>query len=560
MHSIRIKITAVTVAAVLTSILALGAIGILTIGVESDRSSAEKMELICENMEWQLNTYLSSLQQSVNMAIQIAHDSLDDPDIQFLGRSGDPEKVAKLDVALARHCQQVEHAFGSIANSTSGVVTYYYCINGDYGSNEHGFFWSRLDGDDFVKQRDLVSDELDRSDIEHTTWYYSALKAARPVWIGPYKAHFLGDLLTISYVAPIFYQGFVVGVLGMDILFDTLIAHISSLEVYNTGFAFLMNRDGDVLYHPDMANGEDVSLDTELSEQLLRRRSTGSMLVRYTRKGEPWQLAFSSVNDDYKVAVTAPVSEITVYQRQLALMTVLVAVVILAVFALITMLLMNALTKPLLRLTSASQKLIDGDYDVELDYEGNDEVGILTTAFRRMRDHLRLYISDLNSRAFSDAMTGLKNKGAFTTYLARMNDTLKREGSHTSGFAIIVLDCNDLKRINDQYGHAQGDTYLKAAVQAITETFNHSPVFRLGGDEFAVILQQFDYYTRNEYMAAFEHQIAEINGSAANPWEQVSISKGMAVYQPGVDTTVEQVLRRADAQMYEDKRKQKENH
>ena len=560
LHSIRLKTTAVTVAAVLTSILALGGIGILTIGVESDRSSAEKMELISENMERQLYAYLSSIQQSVDMAIQIAHDSLIDPDIIYLGPSGEPEQVAKLDAALKRHCQEVEHAFGSIANSTNGVVTYYYCINEDYGSNEHGFFWSKLDGDSFVKQPDLISDELDRNDIEHTTWYYSPLKAARPVWVGPYKAHFLGDRLTISYVAPIYYQGFVVGVLGMDILFDTLISHISGLEVYNTGFAFLMDRDGNVLYHPDMSDGNVVTLDNALNQQLLRRRDTGDMLIRYTRNGEPWQLAFSSINDDYKVAVTAPVSEITAYTRKLALVTVLVAVVILAVFTLITLLLMNALTKPLLRLTAASQKLIDGDYDVELNYEGNDEVGILTSAFRKMRDHLKLYISDLNSRAYTDAMTGLKNKGAFTTYLARMNDTLKREGENASGFAIIVLDCNDLKQINDHYGHTQGDIYLKNAVKAITETFTHSPVFRLGGDEFAVILQQFDYYTRNDYLAAFEHQISEINESVQNPWERVNISKGMAVYQPGIDTTVEQVLRRADAQMYEDKRKQKVKH
>ena len=62
MHSIRTKIMAVTIAAILTSILALGGIGVLTIGVESDKTSAEKMKLISENMQMKLNTYLDSLQ------------------------------------------------------------------------------------------------------------------------------------------------------------------------------------------------------------------------------------------------------------------------------------------------------------------------------------------------------------------------------------------------------------------------------------------------------------------------------------------------------------------
>ena len=61
MHSIRTKIMAVTIAAILTSILALGGIGVLTIGVESDKTSAEKMKLISENMQMKLNTYLDSL-------------------------------------------------------------------------------------------------------------------------------------------------------------------------------------------------------------------------------------------------------------------------------------------------------------------------------------------------------------------------------------------------------------------------------------------------------------------------------------------------------------------
>ena len=68
-------------------------------------------------------------------------------------------------------------------------MTYYYCINSDYGSNEHGFFWSKVGENDFVKQADLISTDLDPKDTEHTTWYYSPLKASHPVWVGPYKAH-----------------------------------------------------------------------------------------------------------------------------------------------------------------------------------------------------------------------------------------------------------------------------------------------------------------------------------------------------------------------------------
>ena len=556
MHSIRVKIMAVTIGAVLTSILALGGIGILTIGVESDRNSAEKMKLLSENMQLHLDAYLDSLRQSVETAIFIARDSMDDPDLEYLGNSDDPEKVARLDAAMQRHCDAVEDAFTSIANNTNGIVTYYYCINSDYGSNEHGFFWSKTDGEDFVQRADLNSKDLDPKDLEHTIWYYAPLKASRPVWVGPYKAHYLGDLWTISYVAPIFRQGFVVGVLGMDILFDTMVEQINALKVYDSGFAFLMDRDGSVVYHPDTGlASESFELDPSLSRDLLRRRSTGDIQVRYNRRGEEWQLAFATLSDDHKVALTAPVDEINASHRQLTLVILLVAAVILALFTVVALIVMNALTKPLLRLTAASQKLVAGDYDIELSYDGNDEVGILTRAFRQMRDYLKLYISDLNSRAFTDAMTGVKNKGAFNASVAKLDMAIQAGNAPEFGF--IVFDCNDLKRINDTYGHNCGDTYLKTACSFICRIFAHSPVFRMGGDEFGVILQGVDYENRQTLMNMFDRAAREHNAFAAEIWDRVNISKGMAVYDPAIDKSVEMTLTRADGHMYEDKQRYK---
>lgn len=552
MHSIRLKIMATTMIAVLTSILALGVIGALSISAQSNRNSVEKMMLLSENTQLKLDEYLDSIEQSVSMAIRMAQDTLDNPDIEYLGSSGAPEQVAKLDAALVVHCDAVEHAFTSIANSTSGVVTYYYCINSDFGSNEHGFFWSKVGEEDFVKQPDLISTDLDRSDTAHTTWYYTPLKASSAVWVGPYSAHYLEERKTVSYVAPIFHKGFVVGVLGMDILFDTIIEQIQDVSVYDTGFAFLMDRDGNILYHPD---GDDAQLDPNLGRDLMRRRSTDSMLVRYNRNGASWQLAFSALNNDFKVGVTAPVSEITAYRRHLVFILLVVAVVLLALFSAITLLLMNALTKPLVRLTSASQRLMAGDYDAELDYNGKDEVGILTQAFRQMRGHMQLYIKDLNSRVYTDAMTGVKNKGAFDLRSGNINRSIRLGGECAPEFAIVMLDCNHLKQINDTYGHERGDIYLITACTAICKVFAHSPVFRLGGDEFAVILQKADYENREALLTAFDERAAAINAAADHPWERIDISKGMAVFQPEHDEDVESVLRRADEMMYEQKQK-----
>ncbi len=561
MHSIRFKITAVTIAAVLTSVLALGVIGIYMMGVESDRSSVEKLSLISENIRGKLDAYLKSLIQSMEMGIHMADDSLSELSLDLLGSSDSPERIKKLDAILTEHSEEVEHAFTSIANNTNGIATYYYCINADLGSLEHGFFWSNLGNDTFIKQPDLISTDLDINDQEHTTWYYSPLKAGRAVWVGPYTAHYLGDLLTISYVAPIYRHGFLIGVLGMDIMFDTIVDQIRSMKVYDTGTVMLLDKNGRLLYHPEFPIGSvpDVIMNNDTDPDLFRRSSSGNRMIRYTANGEERQMAFSTLSNGMKVVVSVPVSEINASQRQMSLMFTLVAVMILSLFTVFILLMTHAITKPLERLTSASQKLADGDYDVDLDYREKDEVGMLTDAFSRMRDHLQLYISDLNSRAFSDALTGVKNKGAFNIMVARLNDSIRLGGEEKAPeFGFVVLDCNDLKQINDENGHLFGDMYLQNACSLISRTFAHSPIFRMGGDEFSVLLQKEDYQNRDELMTEFDRMVEENNASAVEVWEKVSLSKGMAIFDPKTDQNAEQVCQRADDRMYENKRHYKE--
>ena len=556
MHSIRVKITAVTIAAILTSIFALGGIGILTIGMESDQTSVERMRLLTENTQQRLNAYLSSVEQSVEMAVHMADDSLQNLDMFLLGSVHTPEEQEALDKEIAEHCAQVEHAFTSIANHTNGVVTYYYCINSDLGSTEHGFFWSKVGEDEFVKQPPLNSDELDINDTEHTTWYYQPLKAGRAVWVGPYKAHYLGEVMTVSYVAPIYRYGFLIGVLGMDLLFDTFTSQISNIEVYDTGYAILLDQEGRILYHPTMENGTMPEfVEQHREEDLYKRLSSGDELIRYQANGEERQLAFTTLRNKTKLAVTAPVSEINAGRRRLTLIILLVAVVLLAVFAVITMLLMNALTKPLIRLAAASRKLMDGDYTAELEeYHGKDEVGTLTRSFRKMRDHMQIYISDLNSRAYTDALTGVKNKGAFDLSMDRMNSEISSE---KAAFAIIMFDLDDLKEINDRYGHERGDIYLQTACRLICRVFAHSPVYRVGGDEFCVLMQFADYNARDGLMEEFDRDAAAWNEKAEHPWERIEVSKGMGVYDPEKDETAEQVFSRADEEMYKEKRRRK---
>ncbi len=164
-------------------------------------------------------------------------------------------------------------------------------------------------------------------------------------------------------------------------------------------------------------------------------------------------------------------------------------------------------------------------------------------------------ISDLNRRVYFDALTSVRNKGAFDMNIHDLQQRLNEDKNMS--FAIGVFDCDDLKMINDQYGHDNGDSYLKAASRLICTVFQHSPVFRIGGDEFAVILQNDDFENRENLVRSFAALSDDINSRAQNQWEEVRVALGIAVYDPDNDGSVNDTVRRADKLMFEDKRRRK---
>ena len=568
MHSIRTRIIAITVAAILASVLAFAVLTYVSVGEESSRSSAEEMNLMARNVQHELDEYLASIRQSVEMVAHFATDQLDPVVLVECGVAGSAAgesrtrgQTVRMDMYLNDHIVQVQEAFSSVANHTSGVVTYYYCIATDVSEKEHGFFWSRVGETGFVEQPPLDARDLDPEDTEHTTWYYTPIRRGRPSWVGPYLAHYLGEAWTVSYLAPIYKANKLIGVLGMDILFETMREKVETVKIYDTGYACILAEDGTVLAHPYQEIGKDLGKMLPPEEQeLIQRDNSGSEVFPFRDPtGADKKFAFATLSNGMKLVIVAPDSEINASWRWLMTRIIFIALGIIAAFAVIIALIVSRLTKPLKQLSKAAEHLSAGEYDVKLDYDRNDEVGRLTRAFREMRDHMKLYISDLNSKAYSDALTGVKNKAAFDISASRMDKMIREADKENKPvFSLVMFDCNELKEINDEYGHEYGDIYLQKSCTMICRVFAHSPVFRLGGDEFAAMLSGHDHELRYDLLKEFDRKVVDHNAATENAWERISMAKGIAEYNPTLDRNVDQVLNRADKQMYEEKRKYKE--
>jgi len=152
-------------------------------------------------------------------------------------------------------------------------------------------------------------------------------------------------------------------------------------------------------------------------------------------------------------------------------------------------------------------------------------------------------------KAMIDALTGVKSKYAYMEAEAQLDHQIETQSQPP--FAVVVLDVNDLKKVNDTSGHQAGDQYLRDACRMICQTFKHSPVFRVGGDEFAVIAQGHDYEHIDQLIRGIEEHNRE-NTRAGG----VAVACGMARFTD--DTSVASVFRRADMDMYANKQCLKE--
>ena len=537
MRSLRTRITFMAVCLIVFAIVVVTLTGVLFIQNAEHRQSNQLLLMLCETGEKNLDYYFSSVEKSVQKMAAYT-----EKDLQGLD-----------DENLAAHTQRVEGHFEEIANKTNGVLTYYDRIDPEVSSNVKGFWYTNLNGNDFTEHEVTDITQYDTKDTSRLVWFTVPKHTGKAIWLPPYITENL-NVRVISYNMPVYYRGQFVGVIGIEIDYSTMAEQVASIRLYSNGYAFLTDTDGGLIYHPriDIARLADNEKPA-VPEGLIQDRT----FIDYIYDGVLKEAAWLRLSNGMRLYVSVPEAETQGEWRQLVTYVLIAAAAVLALSILLTYFLAGSITKPLEQLTEAAQKTNQGDYEFTLDYDGKDEVGTLTRTFRRMADHMKEHIKDLNKRAYVDTLTSVRNRGAFNNYLDDMQKKLET-GEQDTEFAIGIFDCDDLKIVNDRYGHDKGDIYLQTASRLICRTFQHSPVFRIGGDEFAVVLRNDDFRNREELIRTFERSKEDTCAHTDNRWEQVHISMGIARFDPAQDRQISDTMRRADRVMYVNKRKDKQ--
>jgi diguanylate cyclase (GGDEF)-like protein len=157
---------------------------------------------------------------------------------------------------------------------------------------------------------------------------------------------------------------------------------------------------------------------------------------------------------------------------------------------------------------------------------------------------------ELRSLALMDDLTSLYNRRAF---FALAGQQLRVARRNSQGLLLFFADVNDLKKINDLYGHREGDHAIGRAADALRQTFRNSDIVaRLGGDEFAILALEASCENREAILRRLEKGLKK--SSAGESRYELSLSVGVARLEPKHPVSLGKLIAIADQAMYEEKK------
>ena len=391
MKSIKTKIIVTVILCSLVSTFICGAISIVNSVSTSYEDSQREMQLKCVSQSSELDTMMQNVSQSVEMVYSIA--------------------VAKLEHAASfrtskdyvdTYTKQMLPILMQSAQNTKGALTAYIRYNPEFTEPTSGLFLTRDNSDsEFESVTPTDFSMYDPSDVEHVGWYYIPVQNGKETWMEPYLNSNIGVYM-ISYVIPIEVDGESIGIIGMDIDFSEFTNTIDSLSIFDSGYGFLANDSGEVMYHKDLEIGSNLAdADSGLQAVVdaLGNEQTEETAVSYTYQGKDKVMYYKTLENGMKFVLTAPKTELQEKSRQLAKQIFGGAAFAMILTIIIGTVLGFTITKPITQIDGIVKQTAEFEFasnpaNQHL-YKRKDETGRMAISLHNMRKNLREMVGNI---------------------------------------------------------------------------------------------------------------------------------------------------------------------
>ncbi len=173
-----------------------------------------------------------------------------------------------------------------------------------------------------------------------------------------------------------------------------------------------------------------------------------------------------------------------------------------------------------------------------------DAVGALSDKLKSMHDSMNQYLSIVRRQAYADSLTGLGNRAAYSNAVKRLNMSISQG---IASFSVIIIDIDNLKSIIDEHGHEYVDKVIYDMAGLLKKSYGAEHLYRINDDSFMVITDSMTLKRIEEINRSFDEDLAEYN--AGPDGVRVTVSKGAAVYRPGLDSEYRETFKRADGEL-----------
>lgn len=372
------------------------------------------------------------------------------------------------------------------------------------------------------------------------------------------------------------------GTIAVAVPLTTLSKRLASIKLTKGSYAWLVDSNNLIISHPLQRLVMKVNLSTNESvnfpgfhKVVEKIKSQNNGYGRYfdTQLSESKIITFSKIDflPDWTLFVTTEESEIFENIYEILYNILIIALVLMLLFLLLISKLADKVTMPIIQLTQDVEASVNTKNNVIRIIHANDEIGALSKAFHSSLQKINSYTSRLeemvNRRTkevlikntllseqnikleelvSKDPLTQLYNRRAF---YALVDTELSRAKRHHFSVALAVLDIDNFKQINDQYGHDVGDLVLRRFADELSLNMRKEDLIcRWGGEEFTILLSA---STTEKVFNHMEEVRKKISNMKFDSVDKVTFSTGMSTLREGEE--FKQWFKRADQAMYKAK-------
>ncbi len=461
-------------------------------------------------------------------------------------------------------------------------------------------------------EQTLPSGQCHAYDPRGRPWYRAAVETDGPTWSGIYQfsnLHVdqkLADMAVRAVRGP---GGKLAGVLGVDLVLSQLGDFLRDLKVGETGVTFIMDRDGGLVAGSTVGLPGVVGPDKKIRR--LRADACGDIVIAGTAAelarafpvlddiDEPQQLTGRVASRlmfihvlpfadgrgiDWLLVVVVPEADFMAKIRSGDRLTVLFVLAAFLVAVLMGVVTARRIVQPIRQMNLSARGLARGEWVEELSEDRPDEIGELAASFNQMAREIKGFVLQLEEKvatrtrelddknrqlereilertraqeelrrlAAVDALTGAANRRRFRELAS---SEVERAARYERPLAVVLIDLDHFKGVNDTYGHQAGDDVLRVFAERCRAVGRKTDVFaRYGGEEFILLLPE----TRVVEARVVAERLRSV--VAAEPFETcagpilVTCSLGVAGTEQTEKPALDTLVARADQALYQAKR------